>query len=263
MNEYIIDVRTKKDLGNEAFINDLLTAWCNDIDPNLQLEFFGLGEPVRQSFAEKGIKYAVETWIENGLGLMLKRGNRYRFIASVDWREEIGLDESPFPWSCTVWLTPKAGDVLATELFKFLIEHFEPAFGHLSTYERDREKHFVSIEDNIGTIEAQVGLDIDDKLPGIYWITYFGDWAIKQIGATKFDSLSNSQCEKFKDGLLIKAYPSSKEIGTEDANKTEKLVLDQLGQQHFFDKSLFDLESLLLDSETESVIEQKIGEMKS
>ncbi len=263
MNEYILDVRTNKNLGEATFISVLLAAWRNDIHPNLQVEFFGLGEPIRQSFNEKGVECATETWIENGMGLMLKRKSRHKFVADIDWREEKGLDQRPFPWSCRVWLDRKAGDNLALEFFRFLIKYFEPAFGHLSTANQDRSKHFVSVESSVGSIEQYVGLDIEDKLPGIYWITYFGDWAVERIGERKFDSLSFAECEKTNSGILLRAYPSSEEIGSKTANESENLILQHLGKSHFFNKSLFDLDSLLFDSETETLINEKVKEIKS
>ncbi len=168
----------------------------------------------------------------------------------------------PFPWSCSVSLRRKAGDGLALKYFKFLIEWFEPAFGHLSINEQIDLKHFAYVEDSTGSVEQYVGLDIEDTLPGIYWVTYFGRQAIKRIGVKKFSSLSSGDVENFKDGFLVKAYPSSKEIGSVFAKEAENLILEHLGKDIFFDKSHFDLNSLLLDEETEQLIEEKIREMK-
>lgn len=246
MNEYNINVLTNKDLRDELFVRDLLIAWSRDIDSRLEPEFFGLGEPVRHSFKEERIESAVDLWVTNGMGLMLKRRNKFKYLAEVDWwqREET-LDRRLFPWSCRVWLTLRSGDDLALKFFKFLIEWFEPAFGYISTDEQVKDKHFVCFEDKDNTYETNVGLDINEKLPGIYWITYFGDWAVEKIGAKKFELLTDPVVEKFKEGVLLKAYMPSTKIGTADAIQAENQILQSLGREHFFDKTLFDLRTLL------------------
>jgi len=251
-NDYDLRVLTNKDLGDPAFIKNLLEAWYYGIDSRLKPEFFGSGEPVRHSFAEKGIEGAIKMWVKEGMGLLFRRRGECGYLTTIDWwRREETLDTRPFPWTCRVSLRRKAGDELALTYFKFLIEWFEPAVGHLSTDEQIDEKHFAFIKDSTGSVEQYVGLDIEDKLPGIYWVTYFGRPAIERIGAKKFDSLSSVEVERFRDGFLVKAYPSSKEIGSQTAAEAENLILQQLGKHHFFDKSHFDLNSLLEDEEAE------------
>lgn len=263
-NDYDIRVLTNKDLGDPDFIKKLLNAWCYGIDSRLKPEFFGSGEPVRHSFAEKGVAAALKMWVKEGLGLLLRRRSESGYLTTIDWwRREETLDTRPFPWSCSVSLRRKAGDELALRYFEFLIEWFEPAFGHLSTNNQIDLKHFAYVEDATGSVEQYVGLDIGDKLPGIYWITYFGQPLVERIGANKFSSLSSAKVEKFKKGFLVKAYPSSKEIGSQTAKVSESLILQHLGRHHFFDKSQFDLSSLLLDEETEGLIDEKIKKIKS
>lgn len=263
-NDYDIKVFTNKDLGDPDFVGNLLEAWCSAIDPKLRPEFFGSGEPVRHSFAEKGVHAAVKKWTLEGLGLMLRRRGEFGYLTTVDWwRREETLDTRPFPWSCSVSLRRRAGDEFALKYFKFLIEWFEPAFGYLSTNEQIDQKHFACVEDTTGSVEQYVGLDIEDTFPGIYWVTYFGRQAIKRIGANKFNSLSSRDIENFEDGFLVKAYRSSEEIGSVSANESENLILEHLGKHVFFDKSQFDLDSLLLDEETEQLMEEKMEEIKN
>ncbi|MCV5277010.1 hypothetical protein OFC49_40400, partial [Escherichia coli] len=71
------------------------------------------------------------------MGLLFRRRGECGYLTNIDWwRREETLDTRPFPWTCRVSLRRKAGDELALTYFKFLIEWFEPAVGHLSTDEQ-------------------------------------------------------------------------------------------------------------------------------
>jgi hypothetical protein len=262
MNEFHFDVRTDKDLGSEDFVRSLLTAWCHELDKPLSPEFFDLGEPVRRSFAKEGLETAVRTWVDNGMPLLLKRRSKPKFEAAIDWRRNKGLDPRLFPWSCTVWLSLAAGDELALELFRFLIKYFEPAFGHISTYDDHRTKHFITFEDRGGQTEMYTGLDVGETLPGVYWATYFGSWSVEKVGRDRFSNLKAYKVEPINSGYLVLAYRSIKEVGTLAAQEAEERITDHLGRANFFDKSLVDIETLREDPETAAMVEKKIIELK-
>lgn len=260
--EYYLKVLTNKDLGSEQFVHSLLEAWCNNLDTRLQPERFDLGEPIRRSFAEEGIQAAVNTWVSNGMPLMLKRRKKPKFEVDIEWRRRKGLDPRPFPWSCTVWLDFSAGDELALNLLRFLINHFEPVFGYVSTYDDNRDKHFITFKDRVGQTEMYVGLDIRNTLPGIYWATYFGHWAVSKIGKKRFTVLEAENAEPIGGGYLILAYHSCAESGSRVAHEAEDRIKGHLGKSHFFNKENVNIESLKLDPETVAVIESRIRELK-
>jgi hypothetical protein len=262
MNEFHFDVRTDKDLGSETFVRNLLTAWCNELDKLLSPEFFDLGEPIGRSFAKEGLEVAVRTWVDNGMPLLLKRRSKPKFEANIDWRRNKGLDPRPYPWSCTVWQSLAAGDELAIHLFRFLIRVFEPAFGHISTYDDHRAKHFITFKDRTGQAEEYHGLDVGEKLPGIYWVTYFGPWAVEKIGKDRFSSLKAHKVEPINSGYLVFAYSSIKEVEALAAREAEGRIVDHLGRVNFFDKTLVDIEALITDPETAAMVEKKIMNLK-
>lgn len=265
-NDYNIKILTNKDLGDPDFVRNLMNTWYYGLDSKLKPEFFGLGEPVRHSFAEKGLEVAVKSWIKEGMGLLLRRRGQFGYSATIDWwRRDKKLDERLFPWSCTVYLRRKSGDGLALKYFKFLIEWFEPAFGFLSTNKQVDDKHFVTFEDSTGTTETYEGLDIlekEERLPGIYWATYFGPWAVKKIRKAQFLNLQAERIDYLNGGYLVVAYGSSAEIGTSSAHKAENKIIDKSGRKHFFDKTLADIESLKTDAKEAEIIEKKIEELK-
>ncbi len=130
----------------------------------------------------------------------------------------VGSDPRLFPWSCIVWLSPSAGDELSLKLLHFLIRHFEPAFGFITTNEDHRDKHFLSFEDIDGVTEMYVGQDIlenEETLPGVCWLTYFGPWAVERIGNERFADLKAEKVKSIDGGYLVQAYGSGSQAGEE------------------------------------------------
>ncbi|OHD69674.1 MAG: hypothetical protein A2W19_16645 [Spirochaetes bacterium RBG_16_49_21] len=225
----------------KSFFQDLF----NNLNQSLKPEYFNLSEPINRSFEKEGIDSAINLWLSKKKPLMLRRKNKPKYIVDINWRSEKGLDERLFPWKTSVWLNYAAGDNLANELFRFLIRHFNPGFGLLTTYDDNKEKHFISYETNIGIVEKYIGIDIFEKeeiLPGIYWVTYFNSWAIKKLGKEKFNNLSAHQIESYNNGYIITSYNSSKIIGTQEAYNIENKIKEHLGVKYFFNKNNFDVD---------------------
>lgn len=267
MRDYVIEIKTDKNLGSRTFVRQLLEEWCNYLDERLRPEFFALGEPVRRSFASEGIETAVEAWLSQGMGLYLRRRSKPKFLAGIEWfRREKGLDPRLFPWSCIVWLSPSAGDELSLKLLHFLIRHFEPAFGFITIDEDHRDKHFLSFEDIDGVTEMYVGQDIlenEETLPGVYWLTYFGPWAVERIGSERFADLKAEKVESIDGGYLVQAYGSGSQAGGSLARQAETRIGSQLGKQHFFDKALVNIEALKTSPEEAELVEEKLKEHKA
>lgn len=273
-NDYVLEVKTARDLGSEEFVRSLLTAWRTQLHPKLVPEFFALGEPIRRRFEDEGIEGAARLWLANSMPLMLRRKSRPRFVADIKWRSEKGKDPRPFPWGCHVFLDRSAGDDLALDLFRFLVNRFEAAFGSVSTEEDSRAKHFVVWKDRGGTAEQYMGLDVGrfitirldygrEILPGVYWITYFGPGAKRIVGERSLEHLEADNVERLGDGYLVRAYPSVSAAGSDAAHQAERKIMEQLGEEHFFDKSRVDVESLKTDEVTAARVERKIEEIKA
>jgi hypothetical protein len=273
-NDYVIRLKTAKNLGVEAFVRTLLWAWLNDLPAPLRPEYFDLGEPVRRSFEKEGLDRAVQVWVDNQIPLYLSRRAKPRMMVATNWRPEKGSDPRPFPWGCTVWLARSAGDDLALALLRFLIAHFEPSFGSISSEDDSRAKHWVTFLDQVGRSERYVGLDVGrfttittdygrDVLPGVYWATYFGPGAKALIGPHRFSSLRAHIVEKLGHGYLVRAYRSIAEAGTSAALGAEAAIREQLGEDRFFDKALVNVEALKADDVTAKRVERQINQVKA
>lgn len=272
-NDYVIEIRTSKGLGTESFAHGLLATWRDQMPTELRPEYFDLGEPVRRSFEKEGLERAVRMWVDH-MPLYLTRRAKPRMMVATRWRSDKGKDPRPFPWGCTVWLARSAGDDLAVTLFRFLIGHFEPAFGSVSTEEDSRAKHWVTFQDRLGRAELYMGLDVGrfvtittdygrDVLPGVYWLTYFGPGAIAILGGDHFARLNAHKVEKIGAGYLAWAYSSGSEAGTPAALQAEATIMEQLGKEHFFDKTRADVEGLKADEVTAARVERKIEEINA
>jgi len=234
--KYFIEVHTDKDIGNFEFAGSLLNAWLHHHDAKLRPEYFGLGEPIRKSFKEHSVADAVTQWNEAQIPLMLRRGSAPAFTVNIKWRPNKGQDTRPYPWGSSIWLALKAGDDRASELFRFLIEWFDPAFGMLTTWSDLKNKHLTRQETRLGIEEKFVGLDVNRTVPGVYWQTYFGKELLRhfpRIGATKIDA---AKAETYRDGLLLCLFQSSGAIGSESGREIERSVEAEIGSDIFFRK---------------------------
>jgi len=273
-SDYDIWVKTEKDLGGREFASRLLESWTTEIDSTLRPEFFDLGEPIRRSFEKEGVRAAVDLWVGKQMPVMLRRRTKPKLKADIEWRSVKGKDPRPYPWGCTAWLNRSAGDALASKLFRFLIDHFEPAFGWITTDNDLREKHRLTWEDPPGTASQYMGLDVGrfvsirtdygrEILPGVYWMTYFGPGAKRIVGERGLEHLEADKVERLGDGYLVRAYPSVSAAGSEAAQQAERKIMEQLGAEHFFDKSRVDVESLKTDEVTAARVERKIEQIKA
>lgn len=262
MKEYVINLKTNIDLGSEDFVAPLLTEWTKSLEPTLRPDRFDLGEPVRRDLEKEGVGVAIQTWVNARMPLYLKRVKNPKFMTAISWRANKGLDKKLFPWGCSVWLSVSAGDERAVALMKFLVSHFKPAFAFLTSYEDERMKHFVSVQDKGTRIEKYMGLDLGKTLPGIYWKTFFGQWAKDKVGVENIKKLKAQHVEAFCGGSLISAYSSCAEAGSESARKTELEIIHQLGSEHFFDKNSVNVETIKMPLDTVKLVEQKIADLK-
>lgn len=246
MNEYVIKIKTAKNIGEEAFLRDFIYSWYNNKEELIRPEKFSRGEPIKHYFAKEGIEAVVQMWLNCG-ALMFKRISNPKYDVDINWRREKGKDPREFPWSCNVWLNKKAGDNLAEIFFAFLIEYLEPAYGIVSTYEHEKSNHFIKFrESETTTVEYFEGTDVgipfprhgriqQNTIPGIYWLTYFSNGIIEKIGKEKFMLIPQKKIIKYKNGLAIKAYERCFDIDF----KAEDEIKSIFGKNLFWDKKKY------------------------
>lgn len=236
-SDFLLSLDTDKEIGSEAFARTFLDAWLNHPVEAIRPERFGRGEPVRKPIADVSFDELVEHW--RRWALLFTRRTKPRMTVDLAWRREKGLDPRPFPWGLTAWLAKSAGPAAARAMFELVVEHFDPAFAHLTTQTESRRKHFVKRpyyvnNRHVGVAESFVGHHVMDTLPGIYWVTYFGPPAITRIGETRLRSVPCGRLEQRGGGYVITAYDDPAGIGTEEAIEREEAIRLHLGAAHFF-----------------------------
>lgn len=237
--DFKIKLDTDKVIGSQAFARAFLAAWLNHPVEAIRPERFDRGEPVRKLINGVSFDELVEHW--SRWALMFTRRTKPRMTVDLGWRHNKGLDPRPFPWDFTAWLAKSAGAPAARALFKLVVEHFDPAFTHLTTDAESRRKHFMKRPhyingQHVGVAEAFVGHHVMDTLPGVYWITYFGPPAIARIGQERLLSIPCGRVERLGRGYAVTAYDDARDIGTESAMNHEQAIQQHLGAHLFFDR---------------------------
>ncbi len=236
-DRYFIFVKTDKALDAD-FGAQLLTAWNQELPRELWIERFDGGEPVKRDLASEGVAAAISLWAELGSPIMLARKSPPRILADMSWRASRGAERRPYPWSCSIWLDRRAGDELAIVLFRFIVIRFAAAFGLLTTESDLKRKHwFVFPESTGGTVEAMRGLDVYRDLPGVYWLTYFGQGAINLLSTSREALASRPDSATLGDGVLLRPFRDSRAIGTSEAIALEEQLRSEMGASRFFSRS--------------------------
>ncbi len=255
---YFLELSTDINMGSEEFIKNLLNDWYHHENKLLRPEYYGMGEPIRYSIAERGLDAAVNAWMKNKMPVMLRRKIKPKFTVDMEWRPRRGLDPRVFPWECRIRLAFNALDHNAISMLKFIVEKLNPAFAYLTNEDDLKAKHYIQYKEKGMSISSYIGRepggktlpgDVSSMIPGVYWVTFFSKWAIGIIGRSKFKDLKVHSLEKFNNGYLVTLYKESKEILSENARKIEADTIDKLGRNLFFDKSKLtpeDIKSLLL-----------------
>ncbi len=257
-----LNVRTSKNLGDEDFVRTFLGSWLAGGRDLLAPEYFDVGEPIRRSFEKEGLEAAVKLWIED-MPLMVSRRSRPRMWAEAFWSKNHGKHRGLFPWGCFASISKGVSDKRLLNLFRFFIEHFEPAYGKCTTSSDSKQKNHLTLKEECGTSEQWIGTRVGSTFPGLYWATYFGPWSLDKIGRERFKNLPAHAVEELGGGYLVIAYPKSEQTCTPEAHAIEKRIKEQLGEDHFFDRATINLDDYRTSPKVEAEVNRQIAEMKA
>jgi len=261
-NDYLIVAKGTEKLGDHVAVSRFLERWMSLSDVQFRPEKYDFGEPLRRSLTLETLPDAVSEWMKSGRAFMFGRTKKPKYLVDVQWRRDQGLDNRMFPWGCSIWLDRAVGDANAEMLFRLLIECVDPVFAYATTEDDERAKHFVRIKDRVGTIEKYVGLEIEHQLPGVYWRTYFGSWAIDLLGGIEpFNDLT-CPVVKLDGGRVVRPFEASEDANCGTSISAEAALYAALGEQHFFSLSQFQASSIKVDDVTADAIEKAVAATK-
>lgn len=139
-------------------------------------------------------------------------------------------------WFRSKWLKLKS----ASQVKKFISDLFlvtEGDFGFMTMEEDHKNKNFLVVKrKDDGESTRFVGENLEQCLPGVYWVNIFGKLYVDWFGEDKFKTLPCFYKEKLRDGsYLVQVAEDLNYYKTPEGEKAVQEVIDHLGRDAFFD----------------------------
>lgn len=199
----------------------------------LSIEKISTSEPVRQAYSNE---IGIMTWTHEDRGCYVEgkgmlgtaggvigKSTNPRFFFQTQW------------WDCPDqvnlnWVSINVADNWAeknldniTALFKDMINIFQACYG------------FVGYQDTV--LRQHVTGTLKSRLPGIFWLNYFGPVYVKFFSKDKIEKYAWSKSEVFSNGLLTTL--SSSPLVLLDSEDVESNVKRLLGEDSFGDVNAY------------------------
>lgn len=121
----------------------------------------------------------------------------------------------------------------ASTFFKDATVSLPVRYGNARLSEEFDSKNMLNDEEGVRAI----GLKLDESLPGLYWLNYFGPPYTKLIGKDRLLSCPAYSVEAVGEGVLISLAASPFEWQSSEYRTRERSAIDHLGERFFFSKS--------------------------
>ncbi|HEX9988124.1 MAG TPA: hypothetical protein VGE45_06545 [Chloroflexia bacterium] len=212
--------------------------FLNDIGGTFTPAYFDMQEPVKKRYTPDDLSEPIGLLSgqpeHDGGGLLLK-GAKPKFLALVKWRRS-EVASWHFYLSDDYFDNAKRREEF-TRFVTQLCQAFSVLYGGGATQEDWDAKHWLKIQrPSGGYSRRKMGLEVDECLPGVYWLTLFGAPLVKHFGRKKLESLPTHQVLDFGDnglGLILSETPS--EPGLSERLQRDQEIISKLGSQYFFD----------------------------
>lgn len=90
---------------------------------------------------------------------------------------------------------------------------------------------------SVGSRVEAVGWDLARFLPGVFWLNFFGKRYVDLIGADRLVDASAMEIKALDHGVLLQVHDRADAWNTIEYQERERLVLEALGTDLFFDRS--------------------------
>lgn len=205
-------------------------------------------EPITEEFTCRDIKLPVRWISQLGSQLLLRRKGRYigrlenrrvpkiwsdGFSLSNDYDDPFFLSEITFSIDKNILKEKSLGYLI--DFFRFLFKEANGEYGYLATeneIEFNHEVHYV--KEGVEFSEYK-GLEIDDCLPGVFWLTAFGERVVNFLDIGK---LINTPCNKIldcQDDLFVFKMGESPNYYKENPEFSLR-VIEYFDKNFFFDR---------------------------
>ncbi|MEX1027030.1 MAG: hypothetical protein WD049_03345 [Candidatus Paceibacterota bacterium] len=126
--------------------------------------------------------------------------------------------------------------------------HFPLRYARACISEEFNAKNMVSDEN--GT--RAIGVQLDDALPGIYWLNYFGSPYMKLIGRHRLLSVPAHDVREISDGVFMALDATPMGWASDGYKANERAVIEHIGWHYVFSRAEPDRKTVAPDFRADS-----------
>ena len=200
---------------------------------------FGFGEPVRKHYVAGSREEAVNLLCGSPKcthGAIFLKGASHRSLSVFRWVRsrvstwEFYLDDE--------FLSGPEKVQEFINLVTSICNKFPLIFGWVAPDEDWRAKHWQVEYDERGRSRGsrKLGTDLENGLPGVYWITIFGPHLTRRFGATSIAELPVHRVLQLREagtGIVVREFPYEPPLA--ERLEQDRRIMELLGAQYFFD----------------------------
>lgn len=197
---------------------------------------FNTAEPIRQKLTKETRSKAADLLSgapQHRAGTLFLSSSRpratwmFRWVtgATNRWYAEIATHEVSRP----------GGREEVVQFLLALFREFPVVFAGVAADSEWDAKHWITKEDENGDSEtSKLGLELGPCLPGVYWMTVFGDQLTSHFGRKKLLASDSGAVDLGKPGVAI--VSSADPVKDQPKlHADEQRILESLGKTYFFD----------------------------
>jgi hypothetical protein len=253
-NPLVMDLYSAKPWTPD-FAREQIGALSNFEDGLVRPDTCDTAEPVRDRFDPADIEEPVRWLSIPGIAFVFRKGKPTRVAGEINnrlRRELWTIDENrkriplkpkfPPPLFTCRWMVWFDGawsrKVGYTKLKAFAVEMFRAShaqFGFLTTEEDHKAKNFLVTRQGELTHERFVGTDPEHGIPGLYWVTLFGDELTEWLGREKLGAGPGNVEPLAGNGTLLQFGGSPETCRSPEVLAQQRHMIERIGDERFFD----------------------------
>jgi hypothetical protein len=229
-----ISLWTRQKYTNGTKARELIQLFVDEGGP-FAPDRFDAREPVKKRLSTSNLGEAAELLVGTGQsGWILLKNSKTRAIVSLRW-SEVSAAEWLMQLDENLVRTQKQVDSLVSFLTALCKTH--PVFFGGGAIDAEWEAKNWLIEETVHSKRTvRLGVDVDACLPGIYWLTIFGNEVVQFFGREKLKSLPARRVVDLGDAglmLLLGDRPTDRRL--DQLVQEDQSLIQALGADYFFD----------------------------
>jgi hypothetical protein len=196
---------------------------------------FDRAEPVKRAFDRAHSKEAARLLSgspSHKSGELFLKGAAHKALMWLRWSQTAPIQTWRLYLDDAYFTRGAGSDQLGSIIDKF---PGPLVFAAAATRDDWRRKHYRITEEDGGTTEEKLGMDLRNCLPGVYWMTVFGPDLVELFGTDNLLALPVEQARARKGGAVQLILTADPVRHAEERQRREQQVVDALGPAHFFD----------------------------